>query len=47
MTNVKVYQGFLDDKKVEEHCANTMSNSKVIKSKISINLSLGQNLSLQ
>jgi len=23
MTNAKVHQGFLDDKKVEEHCSTT------------------------
>jgi len=23
MTNAKVYQGFLDDKKIEEHCSTT------------------------
>jgi len=23
MTNAKVYQGFLDDKKIEEHCSAT------------------------
>jgi len=24
MTNAKVYQGFLDDKKIEEHCSTTL-----------------------
>jgi len=28
MTNAKVYQGFRDDKKVEEHCARMFSKNK-------------------
>jgi len=26
MTSAKVYQGFLDDKKVEEHCINSKND---------------------